>query len=307
MQPTFSPLQGTTCLRQTTTLERATTIIRARTMKPLPSAAEQLHGLQGTCDFQSLNKEHVGIISEMENLAIDTHGHWLDSFTLSPLAGLVFTAPAPGEKAQHPMMLSNTSCVVLLGLDRDAIINKSLEELLSVSETTLNSLREGLEKEIEFAVPSCRVQTAYKHIICTLVVFPITDVCTAASKVQSFMALLLDDAAVFQCKDVLKTIPHPHDLRSGKVERMRKGLFGGATSDRPMGVPTAKPYSQARSLQVAFTEACQRRMLGMSASSRLPSVFDGGSWLTLFETLLTVPCNQDCDHGAIANDGTARF
>jgi hypothetical protein len=230
---------------------------------------------------KSPSLEASSMLTEMENLAIDMHGQWLDVFTVCPIPAMVLsTAEQP-----HEVLLANMACTTTLARDASSLVGTETNEVFTLE--IASRVAEATTTSLEFSVPPCQIQISRFPIACEMLLMPISDVCSSA-KPQCYLALLLDEFTQGLCKAALAEVPTMESiLTSSDAKSGRTGLY--CMGDRGAAWEN---YSQSHALQITFDEASQRRRLGKSPAMRMPAPFDAPAWIKQFKKLLTVEVNK---------------
>eukprot|EP00892_Ulva_mutabilis_P010460 jgi/Ulvmu1/7787/UM004_0016.1 len=264
----------------------------------LPTEEALPHAVSAMDYLQSKRCQESPVISEMENLAIDTHQHWLDAFTLAPIPAVVIERDhTTADVAIHEILQANSAAVMVLGRDARVLKSQNVEDIIRKSGASEDlQLGCGTASGLAFRLDQCSVQTVHTEFEASVVLIPVSDVCVVGQP-TCYLALILDaDTAVPAAMSALPSIPSIEDVASGiDSSKARKGMYSSAVVGQ-MQPATAEPhregYYQAQALQVAHAEAAQRRLDGQCPQCMLPSPYNVAAWITKFETLLTVPANK---------------
>lgn len=290
LQAVYSPLQGT----QSIAAQQASNAAQAI------SAGEGLPMAMSGAAVETGDLKRAPastIISEMENLAIDTHQQWLEAFVFAPVPALIVscTGVSNGD-AVHEILQANSSAVMVLGRDAASLKAQTLEQVI----TDLAALDapipgQGTGTGLAFGMEHCSVQTVHRPIQASLILIPISDVCTIGQP-SCYLVLILDEQNAAQLAlSVISAIPSIEEVSTG-VDRTkaRKGMFcsgPAAHATQTTSGSNHEGYCQADSLNVAHSEAAQRLLEGKCPQCILPPPFDVAAWITKFTTLLTVPAD----------------
>lgn len=289
LQAVYSPLQGT----QSIAGGQANSILQTvSAVGELPTTASKVAAFSNVAPKAA---PESAIISEMENLAIDTHQQWLDAFVFTPIPALVVccTAISDGDEV-HQILQANSSAVMVFGRDAASLKAQNLEDIITLSGTRrAPSFRKGTGKGIMFSVTECCVQTMHQPTDSCLIFIPISDVCTVGPP-SCFLVLILDThQAVPMVASALSEIPSMEEVFNGITKgRARKGMFCSSQTVQSRSGTSPGDYCQAESLNVAHCEASKRLLDGKCPQCILPSPFDIATWTTKFSTLLTIPADK---------------
>lgn len=286
MQATYSPLQGTKSLA-------AAHMASASTDGGFHGAFQKLSVPETS--GATIGKQ-TAIISEMENLAIDSHRLWLDAFVFAPTPALVVSCTVLSDGGVcHKILQANSSAVMVLCRDAAGLRMQSIEDLVIMPSDGLADSRTvglglGTQTGLLFKIENCRVQAAHAMIDACLVLVPISNVCSIGQP-SLYLALILVDGALSSSSPVMMSIPSIEDVTNGNIgTKTRKSMFANSTisqGGKAMIDPDHK-YSQTEILNIAHGEAIQRRFNGERSQDKLPLPFDSQSWVSKFVDLLTI-------------------